>query len=712
MKDVRDELARLPGGLLQQNDLRRVDAARETMQFIGDLTDIDIAEAHHSKALMAQVSDNVRPLWSLLDFLQARRWAGRAEAEDYRKAWVGLLNQEFGDNLLESIELLAKSGIKLFTPLQKQAHAVVQRALARAAGERFLHWELAFPTVWQDGQGGFDAIVGNPPWDRIKLQEVEWFAERRPEIARQPRAADRKRLVEAERQGDTPLWAEYVVASEVAETGARVARVCGDYPLLSSGDINLYSLFVERAQALVRKDGIVGLLTPSGIAADKGAAAFFRTLTTPDEAGCRLAALYDFENRDNPGKNFFPDVDSRFKFCALVFGGFERRFAESRCAFYLHDTAELADPARSLVMTGRDFQLVNPNTGAAPIFRTPRDAELTMRIYRCHPVLVDRSSGTERRAWPVRYTTMFHMTNDSGLFMTRAELERRGWRRAELNRWLKGDEVALPLYVGRMIHQFDHRYAHVTVNDENLHNAAFGAALSDAERANPGCFPEPQYWVKQSNVPTEKNFPWAIGFRDIARATDARTFIAAALPSVAAGNKAPLLIPVSDDRSDYEFVAPLLLANLNSFAFDFVTRQKVQSTSMNWYILEQLPVIAPGAFEQSIGGIKLSDYVRDHVLALSYTAYDLAPFARDLGWVDADGGVKPPFRWDPEERARRMAALDALFFHLYGLAADDADYVLSTFPIVREQDIRRHGTYRTRDFILAGLASIEAGKLP
>ncbi len=677
-----------------------------TMQAIGDLTDIDIAEAHESKALMETASWGLRPLWRALDFLEAKRFAGKAEARDYQQTWVGLLNQEYGKNLLESIDQLGKPGIKYFDERQKKDHAVVQGALARAARERFLHWELAFPTVWQHNAGGFDAVIGNPPWDRIKLQEVEWFAERKPEIALQARAADRKKRIAMEKEGNTPLWREYAAASEAAETAAQVARDCGDYPLLSSGDINLYSLFVERAQALVQPGGIVGLLTPSGIAADKGASAFFRTLTTPEEDGAaRLAALYDFENK----KVFFPDIHASFKFCILVFGGNQRRFAHTRCAFYLHDTAELADPERTLQLTGADFLLVNPNTGAAPIFKTPRDAQLTMQIYRTHPVLVNRSGGQEQRAWPVKYVTMFHMTNDSDKFLTRAELEKQGFQPGALNRWIKDGEEAVPLYVGRMIHQYDHRHAHVTVNEENLHNAAYGATLTDAAKTDPAFFPEPQYWVKISEIPSDKQLPWVIGFRDIARATDVRTMIASVLPSVAAGNKAPLIFQEISSSANYKVFAPLLLANLNTFAFDFVARQKVQSTSMNWYILEQLPVIAPSAFEQSIGGVKLADFIRAEVLALTYTAHDLAPFARDLGYVEADGSVKPPFVWNPEDRAQRMARLDALFFHLYGLGEDDADYILSTFPIVREHDVKAHGTFRTRDLILGYLARLRAG---
>ena len=182
---------------------------------------------------------------------------------------------------------------------------------------RFFNWQPAFPGVWTDWdvaawQGGFDAVIGNPPWDRMKLQQVEWFAVRRPQIARQPRAADRRRMVAALEETGDPLAHEYRHAAARAETAARVARRGGTYPLLSRGDVNLYSLFVERALSLIRPDGLVGLVVPSGIAADKTAARFFRSVATEG----RLQTLYDFENR----RVFFPDQHASFKFCAFVAG--------------------------------------------------------------------------------------------------------------------------------------------------------------------------------------------------------------------------------------------------------------------------------------------------------------------------------------------------------------------------------------------------------
>ncbi len=695
VKQLAQELGKLKGGLLQQDDLQRVEQARISMNAIGNLTDIDIAEAHESKALMASLTDNLRPTQRALDFLQAKQWAGKAEAKNYQQTWVGLLNHEYGDNLLESIDLLGKAGIKLFSERQQNDHRVVQAALACAANNRFLHWELAFPTVWQNGQGGFDAIIGNPPWDRMKLQEVEWFAERKPEIAMATRAADRKKLIAQLEANNDPLWQDYLAAQAAAEAGSRVARDCGDYPLLSGGDTNLYSLFVERAQALIHPRGAVGLLCPSGIAADKGAAEFFRSISTTG----RLATFFDFENR----KGFFPDVDSRFKFCALMFGGEQRTVAAARCAFYLHTLEEADDPARILTLSAQDFSAVNPNTGAAPIFRTKRDADITTAIYRRQPVLVDRRNESPKKVWPVRYMRMFDMTNDSHLFKRRDELEAQGWYPVGTNHWKKGEAEAVPLYEGKMVQMYDHRAASVVMNANNLHRPAQQEATTAAQHADTNFYPTPQFWVSTSDVQPQYAGQWAIAYKSITAPTNMRTMIAAIAPECGVGNSMAMLLPESGLEQRYAQLAPLLLANLSSFAFDFVLRTKVQGQNLNWYIVEQLPLIRPEQFEQVLGKTKIADFVRGEVLRLSYTAHDLAPFAHDLGY---DGA---PFVWDEDDRRHRRARLDALFFHLYGLPRDDAVYILDTFPIVREQDEKVHGRYLTKELILAYMSAVAAG---
>jgi len=719
LASVRNYLATL-GALFQEGEMNRLQIAAKSLEAVADLTDTSIAEAHESKRLADEATALVAPIHGLLDFWRGLRWRvpGWPQTkfarlkDDEKGQYLRLALGELLSDRYNLVSVIAAGKIDGESAPISAANRLLAEVLTLVRRERFFHWQTAFPTVWPKGAdsiSGFDAIIGNPPWDRIKMQEVEWFAERKPEIALQSRAADRKALIGKEEKRKTPLWHDYLVARDTAESGARAVRESREYPLLSGGDTNLYSLFVERATALVSPQGIVGLLTPSGIAADKGASDFFRTLTEADAQGAaRLAALFDFENK----KVFFPDIHASFKFCALIFGGQSRLFVQSRCAFYLHDTAELADPARSLELSARDFRLLNPNTGAAPIFRSQCDADLTMRIYRKNPVLIDRSGSTEKRVWPLRYVRMFDMTNDSHLFLTRSALKKQGFAQTSLNRWIRGNEEAWPLYVGRMIHQYEHRHASVTVNEDNLHNAAFGACLTDARRAEPDHFPEPQYWIIADKSCADHTRAWSIGFRDIARATDVRTMIATVLPGALAGNTLPLLLPEkSGDEATYIAAAPLLLANLNSLAFDYIARQKAQTTHLSWYILEQLPVIAPVAFDAEIGGTKIADFIRAEVLALSYTAHDLAAFARDMGYVDENGQVKPPFVWNAEDRAQRLARLDALFFHLYGLGRKDAEYILSTFPIVREHDMKAHGHFVTGERILAYLRRIEAGQL-
>ncbi len=583
-----------------------------------------------------------------------------------------------------------------FATLWRDARAIAGR-------ETFLHWEAAFPGVWAQWQdanpsGGFDAVIGNPPWDRIKLQEVEWFATRAPELARAPTAAARRSAIKELRGQGDPLAADFDDAKARADSLGKLVRASGHYPLLGGGDINLYSLFVERALRLVKADGLVGLLTPSGIYADKTAAKFFKSVSTRG----RVAGLYDFENR----KIFFKDVHASFKFCALIVGGTARRFDETACAFFLHATKTITDADRCFPLAPEDFARVNPNTGTAPVFRTRRDADITRTIYARHPVLVNRSDGAERKTWPVKYVRMFDMTNDSHLFRTAGQLDEEGFYPVQGNRWQRGKELCLPLYEGKMVQAFDHRAASVVVNPENLNRPAQPRDATLEEHADPRWLPDPQFWVNAGSLDYPEELGWTLAFKHVTAPTNIRTMIACIVPRAGFGNSLPVFLPThktSEAVQAYKTDCYLLAANLNAFAFDFVTRQKVQGQNLNLFLVEQLPVIAPADYDRTFGDSTARALVRDHVLKLTYTAHDLAPFARDLGHTG------PPFIWNEEERRHLRARLDACYFHLYGISREDAAYILSTFPIVQRQDQAAFNTYRTRNLILAYMNALQAG---
>ena len=428
------------------------------------------------------------PLNAFMSLLHAFDWLGIRKRE-VKAAFLKWLDGVFGDQIDIARGEQCDSSDADLPPLMD--------ALALVASERFLNWQVAFPGVWSDWEatelvGGFDAVIGNPPWDRMKLQQVEWFAARRREIAMAPRAADRKRMIAELQKAADPLARDFRLASERAAAGARVVRGSGDYPLLARGDLNLYSLFVERAMTLVKPDGMVGLLVPSGIASDKTAAPFFKSVATEG----RLKALYDFENK----KVFFPDVHASFKFC--VFAASPRRLPEAaQCAFYLHAVSEVEDPDRCFPLSAADFARVNPNTGTAPIFRTRRDAELTTAIYDRLPVLFDRSKGEEVKAWPAKYIRMFDMTNDSDLFRTRSELEEKegAWPIGG-NRFDSPVGEWVPLYEGKMVQAFDHRAASIVINPNNLHRPAQRTPAAPEQHRDPSWLPDPRFWVPRRKV--------------------------------------------------------------------------------------------------------------------------------------------------------------------------------------------------------------------
>ena len=702
VSEVTEDL-RTVAGLFLSSAIAGAESATRGMQLIEELSDADVAEVRESARLFAGVDETTSELRRVLDFFCGLRWLTAGMKKRKRFAFEKQnLFQPIGEYPAKAYALLANGPDAIDAESQGDRQASLSRFVdlwnaARSIADRedFLHWEVAFPGVWRQWQnirpqGGFDAVIGNPPWDRIKLQEVEWFATRSPELALAPTAAARRTGIQRLRDQGAPLAAEFDAAKARADNLGQMIRTSGHYPLLGGGDINLYSLFVERAMDLIKPDGFVGLLTPSGIYADKTAARFFKSVSTKG----RVGGLFDFENK----KIFFKDIHASFKFCVLIFGGEERRFDQTECAFFLHHTETIKDPDRCFPLAPLDFARVNPNTGTAPIFRTRRDAEITRRIYQRHPVLVDRSSGGEVKAWPVKYSTMFHMTNDSHHFMTVAQLDGKGFYPVEGNRWKRGEELFLPLYEGKMVQAFDHRAASVVVNPENLNRPAQPREATLEEHANPNWLPEHRYWVPASECGWTSESNWILGFKEITAPTNARTFIAALFSAVGFGNKVPILKPETAERNEW-----LLAANLNSMLFDFVARQKVQGQTLNLFIVEQFPVIAAADYDRPFGDKIARDLVRDHVLRLTYTAHDMAPFARDLGYEG------PPFLWDEEERRHLRARLDALYFHLYGLNREDAGYVLDTFPIVRRQDEAAFGRYRTKEMILAYMNALAAG---
>ncbi|MEU2246564.1 DNA methyltransferase [Streptomyces sp. NPDC019224] len=551
---------------------------------------------------------------------------------------------------------------------------------------RFFHWHLEFPEVFGAGgpgdgvdaatgwTGGFDCVLGNPPWERIKLQEQEFFAQHDAEIAAAKTAAARKRLIAALKEDvdRTALHTGFEAAKRMAEGTSHFLRNGGRYPLTGRGDINTYAVFAEAGRTLTGPRGRMGVIVPTGIATDATTQFFFKDLVVKGA----LAALYDFEN----AAPVFPDVHRSFKFSILSLTGRAVREPAARFAFFLREPAELDQEEKAFALTPEEIALLNPNTGTCPVFRSRRDAEITLGIYARVPVLVEEGA-PDGNPWGVTFGTMLHMADDSHRFRTCDELTATGWRPAG-NAFVRGDRAMLPLYEAKMVDAYNHRAADVVKSATAVKRQNQPCYLTADAWASASRLALPGNWVDRADTPPDAPPGW-LAFLRISSPTNQRTMISAILPPAAIGDSVFLL----RTRSSRDSAA--LAAHFNSFVYDYVTRQKAAGLNLNFFYIRQLPVLPPAIAHRH------TDFLIPRVLELTYTAHDMRPFAADLG----DAGA--PFRWDGERRSRIRAELDAFFFHLYGIGRADTGHILDTFPIVRRKDEARYGGYRTRDLILA-----------
>ncbi len=577
---------------------------------------------------------------------------------------------------------------------QQCALAIAQTACAEA---RVLHWPLAFPQVFAGG--GFDCVLGNPPWERIKLQEEEFFATRHRDIAQAKNKAERSQRIQwlaegmlakhlfpelehalHECEAEQRLYAEFISARRTAEAASVFAHVKGEYggryPLTGVGDVNTYALFSETISQITHANGRAGFIVPTGIATDDSTKAYFSHLTQ----NSLLVRLQAFENEEF----IFPSVHHSFRFCMLTLG----KSAQAEFVFFARQPSQIHDQRRCFSLTPDEFQLINPNTLTCPVFRSERDAELTKNLYRAAPVLIKegREGGNP---WGINFMTMFHMSNDSHLFADADE------------------EGMLPLYEAKMIHQFDHRWATYTAEGDSRD-------FQDAEKVDPRCCVTPRYWVSETDVTQrleDKGWhkEWLIGWRDVTSAHVLRTSIATVVPKSAVGNNMPLIL-LSEKINAKQTSA--FLGNLNALVFDFVVRHKVGGNHLNFFIFKQLPVLSPDRYADTD-----LDFIATRVLELTYTAHDLKSWAQDLGHAG------PPFSFSPERRAFLRAELDAYYAKLYGLTRGELRYILNpadtmgedypseTFRVLKNKEQKEFGEYRTQRLVLEAWDKLERGEL-
>ncbi|NRP17892.1 putative type I restriction enzymeP M protein [Ensifer adhaerens] len=568
----------------------------------------------------------------------------------------------------------------------RQAMVEAPKAARKA---RAFHWPLEFPDVIQ--RGGFDVVLGNPPWEVMQFSDEEFFAGPAPEIATLAGASRKLALATLETRNPL-LWTYYRSALRGVEGSKEFVKSSERFSLTAHGKLNLYALFAELALNLIRKNGRCGVIVQSGIATDDGNKRFFDHLV----ASRLLICLYDFENKEG----LFP-IHRAMKFSLLTIGS---GAMQADLVFFATNIAQIADSRKRFRLSFEEISLINPNTRTCPVFRSNFDADLTKKIYENSQCLIDETVVLADR-WHIDLSRILNLTDDSSLFSTQENLVSIG-ATLDGNIWSgKDGEEYFPLFEPKMIHHYDHRWASYDFRTDTFSD------VSQRDHLSPNYSALPRWWVESTQINQwliERNWSakWLFGWRDTTNAMNERTTIATVFPVCALGNNLPLII---FGKEHLPTDCAVLVANLGSLPLDYAARQKVGGTHLNYFILKQLPVVPPSMYDQ-----ESLDFIVPRVLELTYTSHSLAPFARDLGY---DG---PPFAWDEDRRAHLRADLDAFYARAYGLTREELRYILDpadvkgpdypseTFRVLKEKEVRQHGEYRTRRLVLEAWDRMEA----
>lgn len=513
--------------------------------------------------------------------------------------------------------------------------------IADIAALQPFHWAYEFDEIIVN-RGGFDAIITNPPWDIFKPNSKEFFEKHSEAVTRNTMRIEDFEKEKSSILGTDPEvraeWLDYLSSfphqSLFFRGAAQYANQIGTVNGRKVGsDINLFKLFTEQCTHLLSPKARCGIVIPSGIYTDLGATQLRKMLF----GKCRITGLFGFENREK----LFEGVDSRFKFVVLTFEN-SGKTESFPAAFMRRDVRELSrfPAADSLQLSPALIEKLSPGSLSVMEFQSAKDIVIAEKLLQ-HPALGEKLKGT----WNISFSAEFHMTNDSDLFHDSPE------------------DNALPLYEGKMIHQFESKHS------------------------------TPRYWV----APAEARASvlgrtedigqilgyqrHRLGFRDIARNTDSRTLIAGFIPKSFCGNTLPVV------SSPQDIPTTLFIAGFfNSFTVDWLIRQKI-TTHCNFFYLNQLPI--PRLTEKDADFRPLVERAA-RLVGTAPEFDDLLAEAFGKNATHKTHGVT-----DPQSRLTLRAQIDALVARLYGLTVEEFQHILTTFPLVDESvKTQTFNTYR------------------
>lgn len=557
--------------------------------------------------------------------------------------------------------------------------SLIASATKRAKEARAFHWSLEFPDIMS--AGGFDVVLGNPPWDKNTILEREFFSAY-PEVGDEKNAAKRKKALKNLLSEKPDLELAWTDAQRISEAANEFIRGAGRFKLTGVGELNLYPLFAELGYSLKKADGREGMVLKSLMFTGSTWSKFTDTLIVSGA----LKSVYDFKNWES----LFSSVGYHERFCIATMGS-PAPESPLLLAVGLTNPSQLMEKDIILSVDRSFSRKINPETGTLPQCETPNDIRILKQVADQTPTLGSRMSG-----WDIVYTTGLHMTSDAEHLRDKEHLEQLGYE-LDTNWFKKDGDCYLPVYEGKYIQQYDHRFA----SFENISaDKRFGikAATNNPTDIQKGNFDYeilPRYWVHQSfaeaNATQRKiSYDWNIGFRDTTNViSNFRTAVACIVGKAAFNYKCPNVIVSGGDAK----VSALFLGLFNSVPFDYMLRLKFYGANLTKSLLLQSFVPHFSKVED------YSDEIMKAVCALTNGSKSVSSFANECGHQNL-GYVLG------KEREVLKARIDAIFFKLYGLTIEDAEYIFETFSIWKQKQIELYGSYLSKELAVNELRKL------
>jgi len=586
---------------------------------------------------------------------------------------------------------------------------------------QFFHWHLAFPEVF--AKGGFDCVLGNPPWEKLKLMEVEFFAVRAPEIAKATTQAQRRKLLSSLKASRPELFEEWQEAVIKIDRSNLFIRSSSRFYHTAVGELNTYALFSELALSSCCAHGRTGIIVKSSLITADTYGSFFQHL-----AHEHLVSAYDFKN----WALYFADVGFHERYTLLTLERNRKKIEHIRIGVEIVRVDELMDPDKTYTLTSDELSLFSPISGTCPLFRNRKEKEIARYVYDRFSVLVP--SETDDNPWRLKYVRLFDMSSSSNLFETKEELNNKGGK-LEAGRFHDGTDVYAPLYEGKYIKIFNHRFSSYEGILERVRFTRKAATTTPTlnQLQDPFYEIEPRYWIRHGTlVEALKSQIQVRDYYVLARLvtnviSNNRSTIACVSPAVACNNLALILYLDEPNRKRYGKSCLIFTGLISSFVFDFITRLKMSENLLKSTLFE-IATPRPDILKAAFLGSTFEIFVLSRSAELTCVTWSLEALLSDIG---ADC---PPFHWDEERRFLLRCELDAAFFHLYLpstadgqwkriLVADGAShegsvenlaqlkssfptpraaiaYIMNSFPIVQSKEEEKYGEYRTKRVIL------------